>query len=103
MKKSLVIAAGLLASGLFAATASAAPLGGLGSNGAVDDAGLVQMVHDGNTHRVCERSARGWHYHNRSGGYVSCRPRRPGLLYWTWRNEGGRSGWWHRRDRRWHD
>jgi hypothetical protein len=30
-----------------------------------------------------------------------CRPVRPGRD-WGWHTEGGRSGWWHRRDHRWH-
>jgi hypothetical protein len=101
MKKSLLVAAGLLASGLLASTAGAAPLGGLGTSGASTDSGLVQKVTG--THRACAHDSRGWHYHSRFiHRRISCRPARPGAL-WIWRSEGGRVGWWHPRERRWHE
>ena len=101
MKKSLLIAAGLLASGLLVSTAGAAPLGGLGTSSPSTDSGLVQKV-DG-SHRACTRDSRGWHYHSRfRDRRISCRPRSPGRL-WMWHTEGGRSGWWHRNEKRWHD
>jgi hypothetical protein len=50
---------------------------------------------------VCIRDDRGWHrmHHNRR---VTCRPVRPSRE-WGWHTEGGRSGWWHQKERRWHD
>ena len=50
---------------------------------------------------VCGRDDRGWHYMRGDRRY-NCRPRRPFGLFWTWRDEGGRSGWYHRRDRIWY-
>ena len=50
---------------------------------------------------VCTRDDRGWHRMNRDKR-VSCRPVRPGREY-SWRSEGGRSGWWHKKNHRWHD
>ena len=100
MKKTLLIAAGVLATGFAVSTASAAPLGSLTVT--TDTAPLVELVHNGNVHRACELGQRGWHYHNRLGDRFDCRPRRPGFRYWEWRTEGGRSGWWHSRERRWY-
>ncbi len=102
MKMSVIAAAGLLASGLFAASAaSAAPLGGIAAGGNTANSGLVQQIHG--THRVCERGPAGWHYHTRlTHRRIACRPASPGRL-WIWRSEGGRHGWWHRHERRWHD
>ena len=102
MKKFIAVAAGLAVAGLVATAASAAPLGNMGTNAPSVDTGSVQLIHDGNRHRACELGQRGWHYHNGRGDRIDCRPRRPGLLYWTWRTEGGRSGWYHTREHRWH-
>jgi hypothetical protein len=79
MKKLLAVTAGLLTVGLFTPPASA---------------------HNG-YHRSCELGERGWHYNTPRSGRVECRPRRPVGLYWSWREDGGRRGWYHSRDRRW--
>jgi hypothetical protein len=98
--KSILTAAALAAAAvLTAGTANAAPLGGLPVP--VSENGLVQKIHNGDVHRSCELGNRGWHYHSRYRGRIECRPPRPGFRYWTWRNEGGRQGWYHSRDRRW--
>lgn len=64
---------------------------------AIDDASYTKVA----TVVVCTRDDRGWH---RMNGHrrVTCRPARPGRD-WGWHSEGGRSGWWHRREHRWHD
>lgn len=49
---------------------------------------------------VCGRDDRGWHY-MRGDRRIVCRPARPRGRDWGWHTEGGRSGWYHRRDRRW--
>ena len=103
MKKAILVAAGLLSTGLLATAASAAPLGGIGGTTGPSDSGIVQKIHDGNTHRACLLGPGGWHYHTRfTHRRVSCRPVSPGKL-WIWRSEGGKTGWWHRNERRWHD
>jgi hypothetical protein len=99
MKIQTAIASGLLATGLFASAATAAPIGSIARDTISNDAPLVELVH--NVHRACVLGQRGWHYHNRRGDRIECRPVRPGYRYWTWRSEGGRSGWWHSRERRW--
>ena len=52
--------------------------------------------------RVCVRDDRGWH-NMRGERRVTCRPSRPSGLDWIWRAENGRTGWWHRKESRWHD
>lgn len=102
MKKTALLAACAVASVLLAASAaSAAPLGAIGNTAVPADSGLVQQVHAGNVHRACELGQGGWHYHSRYRGRIDCRPARPGIRYWIWRSEGGRSDWYHSRDRRW--
>ena len=99
MKIQIAIAGGLLATGILASAASAAPIGSIPRDTVTDDAPLVQPVNG--VHRACGRGPNGWHYHTRRGVRVACRPARPGFRYWTWRSEGNRSGWWHSRERRW--
>ncbi len=102
MKKSVLVAAGLLTAGLFAASAvSAAPLGGIAPGSSAVETDLVQKVHG--SHRACESGPAGWHYHSRfRDRRIACRPTSPGRL-WIWRSEGGRVGWWHRNEKRWHN
>jgi hypothetical protein len=100
MKKSLIIAAGLLAAALSSTSASALPLGGI-APGVTAEPSLVVQVHNG-FHRSCERGERGWHYNTPREGRVECRPRRPVGFGWGWREEGGRRGWYQERNRRWH-
>jgi hypothetical protein len=62
--------------------------------------GDLQLVHNG-AHRSCQRGPQGWHYIGRGGNRIECRPSRPSGVYWSWRTEGDRRGWYHSRDRRW--
>jgi hypothetical protein len=100
MKKSLIIAAGLLAAALSSTSASAAPLGGIVS-GATPEDSLVVQVHNG-FHSSCQLGQRGWHYNTPRSGRVECRPRRPVGFGWSWREDSGRRGWYSERQRRWH-
>ena len=51
----------------------------------------------------CRRDDRGWHS-MRGERRVTCRPARPDRnRMWGWNCQGPRCGWWHSRDRRWHD
>ena len=96
MYKSLVAAGFIAAACIGATSAGAVPLAG---TAAPSVEGSIVLVHG--DHRACERGANGWHRHNWRGVRLDCRPPRPGLRYWIWRSEGGRTGWWHSRDRRW--
>jgi hypothetical protein len=100
MKKSLIVAAGLLAA-FVAAPASAAPLGGLIGGAAPTDGSLVEKTQHVYGY-TCSYGPRGWYYRTRRGEVVSCRPRRPLGFGWEWRLDGGRSGWYNGRSRRWH-
>jgi hypothetical protein len=100
LKKSLIIAAALLAA-VVASPASAAPLGGVVGGAISVDGSLVEKTQHAYG-RVCGYGPRGWYYRNYRGEIISCRPRRPMGFGWGWRDEGGRSGWYHGRDRRWH-
>jgi hypothetical protein len=51
---------------------------------------------------VCVRDTTGWHY-MRGTRRVVCRPVKPKGAHWAWHTEGGRSGWWHSKNRRWND
>lgn len=98
MKASL-FAAALFSGVLLAAPVGAAPAGMAKDVGAAAPTAEIELVH-GN-HRSCERGPAGWHYHNRFGDRIACVPRPRGLFF-TWRCEGERCGWWHRTYRRWH-
>ena len=102
MKTIVLTAAALMSLGLMASTANAAPLGLAGDSKPAAAENLVDHVRHGGPR--CELGARGWHFHNRRGDRIECRPPRPpgSVIFWTWRTEGSRSGWYHRRDRRWH-
>jgi hypothetical protein len=103
MKKMIATAAGVAATVLLAAgSASAAPLGNIAIDTADVGGSAVQLIHNGN-HASCQLGQRGWHFNDRRGNRIDCRPPRPrgDYIYWNWRTEGGRSGWYHRRDRRW--
>ncbi|NOU05843.1 MAG: hypothetical protein HOO99_06630 [Hyphomicrobiaceae bacterium] len=96
MKSAFAIAGVALA--LTTGGALAAPVG-LGSAPAVDN-GIVQ-VHG--IHTSCQHTPRsGWHRSPVPGLNRFCRPGRPSGIWWTWRSDGGRAGWYHRRERRWH-
>jgi hypothetical protein len=101
MKRIVLTAAALMSLGLMASTANAAPLGLAGDSKPAATDNLVDQVNHGG--RNCALGQRGWHYHSR-GNRIECRPARPpgGVIFWTWRTEGSRTGWYHRRDRRWH-
>lgn len=81
------------------AAANAAPVSGLGTAPAVKDGALIK-VHG--VHRSCELGKYGWHRSPPGGGRIECRPHRPRGEFWIWRSEGGRHGWWHRHEKRWH-
>jgi hypothetical protein len=99
LKTSLIVAAGLLAA-VVAAPASAAPLGGV-AGAVTTDGSLVEKTQHAYG-RVCSYGPRGWFLRNYRGEIISCRPRRPVGFGYEWREFGGRSGWYHGRDRRWH-
>ena len=80
-----------------ATTAQASPLIGVSAAKPAIDNTLSSRV----TFR-CTRDDDGWRY-MRGDRRVDCRPNRPRGAYWGWRSEGGRSGWWHSRNNRWHD
>lgn len=95
MKTTLIASFAALA---FAAPAAAAPAGGI-TLGGQQTAPAVELVH-GN-HRDCRLGPGGrWHYHWR-GEWHACGRRPSGP--WIWHFEGGRWGWWHPRERRWHE
>jgi hypothetical protein len=100
MKKSLIVAASLMAA-VVSSSANAAPFGGVPAAPVAQDSGLVETVQYAYS-RVCSYGPRGWFYRNYRGEIISCRPRRPIGFGYSWREEGGRSGWYHGRDRRWH-
>ena len=100
MKKTSACVACVFAVCAFASLASSAKAVSLPAavmNTPVDES-LFQTV----ALRNCTRDDRGWRY-MRGERRVTCRPSRPSGLYWGWRSEGGRSGWWHRRENRWND
>ena len=90
----------MAATGLFltAGAAMAAP-GGLGGAAAIDN-GVIKTH---GLHTSCQYTPRsGWHRTPVPGVNRWCRPGRPSGIWWTWRKDGGREGWWHRRERRWY-
>jgi hypothetical protein len=97
MKK--ILLASLVFAGLAAWTgaANAAPLG---TPNATENGGWATRV----AAIVCLRDDRGWH-HMRGGRRLDCRPERPKMdvKRWGWRCEGPRCGWWHSKEKRWHD
>jgi hypothetical protein len=90
----------LLAMGvLYAGPSLAAPAGSTANRPATENLATPVATFD------CRRDDRGWHY-MRGERRVTCRPVRPsegGAKLWGWKCEGPRCGWWHQRDRRWHD
>jgi len=52
----------------------------------------------------CRRDERGWH-RMRGERRENCRPTRPaeGAKMWGWKCEGPRCGWWHSKEKHWHD
>jgi hypothetical protein len=98
MKSTVLAAAALIALGL-AAPVQAAP-GGMAKDvgAAAPDAAIDLVRHGGPS---CSLGQRGWHYHSRRGERIECSPRPRGVFY-SWRTEGNRSGWYHRGYRRWY-
>ena len=97
MKRTTAGAFAVCAITALATSANAISLPAVVTNATVDQS-LVRTVASIN----CTRDDRGWRY-MRGERRVTCRPSRSSGAYWGWRSEGGRSGWWHRRDNRWHD
>jgi hypothetical protein len=106
MTRSRIAAVGLLIGPLLPSITSAAPFGELPRRVAgADPAGIIERVqsrpmHSGYT-RVCNYGPRGWMLRNHRGQLIVCRPHRSTDFGWTWRDEGGRSGWYHSRDGIW--
>jgi hypothetical protein len=90
----------LLASVALAGMATSAMAGPLSPQTPAADSGWVTRVARFN----CIRDDRGWHY-MRGERRTVCRPDRPraDVKFYGWRCEGPRCGWWHKRDKRWHD
>jgi hypothetical protein len=106
MTPSRIAAAGVLLVTLLPSSIIAAPLGGLSRRAeAGNPAGFVQLIHDRPMHsgytRVCNFGPRGWMLRNHRGQLMACRAHRSDDFGWSWREEGGRSGWYHSRDRIW--
>jgi hypothetical protein len=89
---------------LSSSLASAAPVVGLQRSAGVN-LRIAEPVHERPMHsgytRVCNYGPRGWMLRNHRGQIIACRPSHVNDLGWTWREEGGRSGWYHSRDRVW--
>jgi hypothetical protein len=106
MKLTIVAGAGLLALAATVSAASAAPVGGVLEGLAASGEGQVLKVHG--FHKDCEPGPGGhWHRHGWKGRVecgppVRVRPARPHGEFWIWREEGGRSGWWHSKEKHWH-
>jgi hypothetical protein len=64
-------------------------------------ASIVEPAHVSGYTRVCNYGPRGWWLRNHRGQLIACRPHRRTDFGWTWREEGGRSGWYHAGDRIW--
>jgi hypothetical protein len=94
MYKPLVLAGALLGLGLVTSSASATPIG----IGGTDHSELALKVaeHD------CKRDERGWHYMEKDRRR-DCRPKRPEGREWGWKCESKRCGWWHAKEKHWHD
>jgi hypothetical protein len=78
--------------------ADAAPLSA--QAGHVAGSAVVSPAHYVYT-RVCSYGPRGWFLRNHRNQIIACRPHRPNGFGWTWREDGGRSGWYDSQDRRW--
>jgi hypothetical protein len=50
----------------------------------------------------CIRDERGWHYMDKDQRR-DFRPMRPEGGDWGWKCEGPRCGWWHAKEKHWHD
>ncbi len=92
------IGAAVIALGLGAVAASAAPV----TPPSKTDLAMESLVEK--THGVHERCAwsdrSGWH-RSVYGGVSRCRPRSPGGPF-VWYCSGPNCGWWHPRERYWH-
>jgi hypothetical protein len=94
MYKQLVLAGGLIALGFAMTGVSAAQIGVIPT----DRSELTLKVAD----HDCLRDERGWHYMDKDRRR-DCRPNRPEGKDWGWKCEGARCGWWHAKERQWHD
>jgi hypothetical protein len=84
---------------LFTVPSVAGPVGSPGQRPVTENIATSVATFD------CRRDDRGWHY-MRGERRLTCRPDRPregAASLWGWRCEGPRCGWWHQRERRWHD
>jgi hypothetical protein len=97
MKKTLLASFMFAALATCAGSANAAPVGA--PNPATSEGWITKVA----TYE-CKRDERGWHY-MRGERRTTCRPARPaeGGKLWGWKCEGKRCGWWHGKEKRWHD
>jgi hypothetical protein len=97
MKSILFAAAAVLSLGL-ATTANAAPV-----SGQVVPSDVLKFPVETIAYAVtpCRSYPNGWFYINNRGEKLLCNPRPRGVFY-VWRVEGSRAGWYHRGYRRWH-
>jgi hypothetical protein len=98
LEMTLALTVGLLAATLAGSPAGAAA-GTSGSTVLATDHAIAPVRYAYT--RVCSYGPRGWFLLNDRGRIIACRPLRPDGFDWVWREEGGRSGWYDRRDRRW--
>ena len=94
MRRTFLIPAALLALGLVTSSASATPIGVVRA----DRSELTLKVAD----RDCIRDEKGWHYMEKERRR-DCKPKRPEGKEWGWKCEGKRCGWWHAKEKHWHD
>ena len=97
MKKTLLASFVVAALATCAGSANAAPTG---APNEATSGGWITKVAIGE----CRRDERGWH-RMRGERRENCRPTRPAESgkMWGWKCEGPRCGWWHSKERRWHD
>jgi hypothetical protein len=97
MKRSMVAAFGLCSALSLSGPATASSFNGVGGATPSLETKFIPIASI-----RCTRDDNGWRY-MRGDRRVDCRPGRPRGAFWTWRTDGGSSGWWHGRDNRWHD
>ena len=97
MKNTLLASFVVAALAACVGSANASPMGALDQ---AASAGWITTVASGE----CRRDERGWH-RMRGEHRDNCRPVQPteNRRMWGWKCEGPRCGWWHSKERRWHD
>jgi hypothetical protein len=97
MRKTFIASLAVAALAVCAGSANAAPAGVPNHD---TSGGWITKVAIGD----CQRDDRGWH-RMRGARRENCRPARPaeGGKLWGWKCEGPRCGWWHSKEKHWHD